>query len=158
MRQGTILRVPTLVAEPGSRVEISEVLLLSDGDTVTVGSPTVSGAMVVAEVLEHGKGAKVINFKFKAKTRYRRKRGHRQGYTALKVSEILTGGATPKVAETSSSRRAASEASEPTTEVTPAPRRRARAAAAPAPDVDAAPAAPAAPARRRRAPAKKAEE
>ena len=152
MRQGTILRVPTLHAEPGSRVEINEVLLLTDGSDVTVGSPTVGGALVVAEVLEHGRGRKVVNFKFKAKTRYRRKRGHRQGYTALKVREILIGGAKPKVAETSSTRKAAApEAAgateEPAAEAL-APRRRRTAATA---ETEAAPAA--APSRRRRAPA-----
>jgi large subunit ribosomal protein L21 len=115
VRQGTILRVPTLEAEPGSQVQIADVLLISDGDKTTVGSPTVGGAMVVLDVLEHGKGRKVINFKYKAKVRYRRKRGHRQGYTALKVMEILTDGAKPsaRVAETSSTRRVAPEAAEP---------------------------------------------
>lgn len=150
MRQGTVLRVPTLAAEPGSRLEITDVLLVSDGDKVTVGSPTVGGATVVAEVLEHGKGRKVVNFKYKAKTRYRRKRGHRQGYTALKVQEILTDGAKPKVAEAPSTRRRAPEAIAPSegvsAEASPAPRRRTRPAAAESADD----AAPTRPARRRR--------
>ncbi len=162
MRQGTILRVPTLEAEPGSQVQIADVLLISDGDKTTVGSPTVGGAMVVLDVLEHGKGRKVINFKYKAKVRYRRKRGHRQGYTALKVMEILTDGAKPsaRVAETSSTRRVAPEAAAPveaieaTADVTAeatvaAPVRRRRAAPAPATTTEEAPAA--APRRRRAA-------
>ncbi len=162
VREGTILRVPTMAAEPGSRVEIADVLLVSDGDKVTVGSPNVGGAMVVLEVLEHGKGRKVVNFKFKAKTRYRRKRGHRQGYTALKVSEILTDGSKPKVAAVSSTRRAAApvaEAEAPEAEAAATPKRRARPAAAPA-VADAPPSedAPAAPARRRRASTAKAED
>ena len=78
-------------AEPGSRVELNEVLLVSDGDTVKVGSPTVAGAVVVAEVVEHGKGKKVINFKYKAKVRYRRKTGHRQWISRLLVRDIVTG-------------------------------------------------------------------
>jgi large subunit ribosomal protein L21 len=160
VRQGTILRVPTLEAEPGSQVQIADVLLISDGDKTTVGSPTVGGAMVVLDVLEHGKGRKVINFKYKAKVRYRRKRGHRQGYTALKVMEILTDGAKPsaRVAETSSTRRVAPEAAAPveaaeaTAEVAPeatvaAPVRRRRAVPAPATTEEAPAAAP----RRRRA-------
>jgi large subunit ribosomal protein L21 len=160
VRQGTILRVPTLEAEPGSQVQIADVLLISDGDKTTVGSPTVGGAMVVLDVLEHGKGRKVINFKYKAKVRYRRKRGHRQGYTALKVMEILTDGAKPsaRVAETSSTRRVAPEAAEPVeaaeaiaeaaVEATAeAPVRRRRAAPAPATTEEAPAAAP----RRRRA-------
>jgi large subunit ribosomal protein L21 len=115
-----VLRVPTLEAEPGSRIEIADVLLVSDGDKVTVGSPTVGGATVVAEVVDHGKGRKVINFKYKAKVRYRRKRGHRQAYTELRVREILTDGAKPKVeaaaARPARARRAAAEAEAPAAE------------------------------------------
>lgn len=94
MHEGTTLNVATLDAEPGSRVELRDILLVSNGGNVTVGSPTVDGAVVVAEVVEHGKGRKVINFKFKAKTRYRRKRGHRQGFTTLSIREITAGGVT----------------------------------------------------------------
>jgi large subunit ribosomal protein L21 len=125
-------------AEPGSRVQLSEVLLVSDGDTVKVGSPTVDGAVVVAEVLEHGKGKKVINFKYKAKVRYRRKRGHRQGFTQLSIQEITLDGKTEKAPE----RRTAAAAAAPAVEERPAgfagreeeeapapPRRRTRAAA-----------------------------
>jgi large subunit ribosomal protein L21 len=86
-------------AEPGSRIQLTEVLLVSDGDSIKVGSPTVDGAVVVAEVVEHGKGKKVINFKYKAKVRYRRKRGHRQGYTQLSVQEITLDGKTEKAPE-----------------------------------------------------------
>jgi large subunit ribosomal protein L21 len=150
VRQGTILRVPTLAAEPGSHVQIAEVLLVSDGDKATVGSPTVAGAMVVAEVLEHGKGRKVVNFKYKAKVRYRRKRGHRQGYTALKVREILTDGAKPQVSETSSTRRSTAPVAEapaeaPADDAPTTARRRTRAPAA-----DSADDSPAATPRRRR--------
>jgi large subunit ribosomal protein L21 len=153
VRQGTILRVPTLEAEPGSRVQISDVLLVSDGDKTQVGAPTVEGATVVAEVLEHGRGKKVVNFKYKAKVRYRRKRGHRQGYTALQVKEILTGGAKPSIAETSSTRTeapsAAAPAEAPAAEAQPPARRRARTPAA----EGAAEAPPEAASRRRRSPA-----
>jgi large subunit ribosomal protein L21 len=88
-----MLNVPSVDAEPGSRVELRDVLLLADGDKVTVGSPNVADAVVVVEVIEHGKGRKVVNFKYKAKVRYRRKRGHRQGFTALRVREIRLGDA-----------------------------------------------------------------
>jgi large subunit ribosomal protein L21 len=90
---GSVLNVATMDAEPGSRIELRDVLLVSDGPNVTIGSPNVPNAVVVAEVVEHGKGKKVINFKYKAKVRYRRKRGHRQGYTTLSVSEIRLDGA-----------------------------------------------------------------
>jgi large subunit ribosomal protein L21 len=101
---GSVLNVATMDAEPGSRVELRDVLLVSDGPNVTVGTPNVSDAVVVAEVVEHGKGKKVVNFKYKAKVRYRRKRGHRQGYTTLSVSEIRLGGAS----STAPARRTAS--------------------------------------------------
>ena len=91
---GSVLNVATLEVEPGSRVELNDVLLVSDNGNVTVGEPTVDGAVVVAEVVEHGKGKKVVNFKYKAKVRYRRKRGHRQPYTTLSVSEIRFGSTT----------------------------------------------------------------
>lgn len=148
MRAGSVLSVATLDAAPGSRVELRDVLLVSDGEKVTVGSPTVPDAMVVAEVVEHGKGRKVVSFKYKAKVRSRRKRGHRQGFTKLAVQEIHHAGAVAKAPER---RPAVAEAvAEPEA---PAPRRRARAraveeAVAAAPEnVEEAPA----PARRRRA-------
>ena len=70
-------------------MELDEVLMLSRNGQVSLGSPTVPGAKVVAEAVTHGRGPKVIVFKYKPKTRYRRKNGHRQGYTDLKVTGIL---------------------------------------------------------------------
>jgi large subunit ribosomal protein L21 len=69
------------------------VLLIADGDKLTVGTPTVAGASVVATAEKEGKGEKIIVFKYKAKTRYRRKTGHRQIYTRLSVNEIVLPGA-----------------------------------------------------------------
>jgi len=120
VRAGSVLSVATLDAQPGSTVELRDVLLVNDGDNVAVGSPTVPDAVVVAQVLEHGKGRKVVNFKYKAKVRYRRKRGHRQGYTKLEVSEIRFG---DKRAE-SPKRRTADTEAEVASE--PASRQRAR--------------------------------
>jgi large subunit ribosomal protein L21 len=94
VHEGSVLNVATMDAEPGSRVELHDVLLVSNDGSVTVGTPTVDGAIVVAEVVEHGRGKKVINFKYKAKVRYRRKRGHRQGYTTLSIKEITANGVT----------------------------------------------------------------
>jgi len=82
------VRVPRLEAEEGQQVTIDEVLLLQDGDRTIVGSPTVSGARVTAEVLAHGKDKKVIVFKMKRRKDYRRTRGHRQGYTELLIKDI----------------------------------------------------------------------
>ena len=137
MHAGSVLNVATLDAEPGSRVQLNEVLLVSDGDTIKVGSPTVDGAVVLAEVVEHGKGKKVINFKYKAKVRYRRKRGHRQAYTQLSIQEITLDGKTEKAPERRTAAADAPDVEERPTgfagreeEEAPAPRRRTRASAA----------------------------
>ncbi len=98
VHEGSVVEVATMDVAPGSSVELRDVLLVSDDGQVTVGEPTVADAVVVVEVVEHGRGRKVINFKFKAKTRYRRKRGHRQGYTKLEVREIRIGSPEAKAA------------------------------------------------------------
>ncbi len=86
---GRRLRVPTLEAEPGDTVTFSEVLLASDGDAVTVGAPLVDGASVKAEVVAHRKGAKIIVFKRKRRKGYRRKQGHRQKFTEIRVEDVV---------------------------------------------------------------------
>ena len=91
VREGQQLDVETLRGGEGDRIEFSEVLMLGDGDQVTVGAPIVAGARVIAEVLSQGRAKKVIIFKYKRKTRYRRKLGHRQPYTRLAVREIVAG-------------------------------------------------------------------
>ena len=85
---GDVFRVESLPGYRGDVIELSDVLLVSMDDTVFVGSPTIPGATVVTEVVDKGKDKKVIVFKYKAKTRYRRKNGHRQLYTDLKVTDI----------------------------------------------------------------------
>ena len=87
---GRRLEVEKLPAERGSQIELSEVLLVGDGELVTVGQPTVPGARVVAEVLGEAKGKKIVVFKYKAKVRYRRKTGHRQRYSRIVVRNIVT--------------------------------------------------------------------
>jgi large subunit ribosomal protein L21 len=86
---GEAVRVESLPTAAGETVELEDVLLVCRDDEVTIGSPKVAGARVTAEVVGHGKGDKVIVFKYKAKTRYRRRNGHRQLYTDLKVIDIL---------------------------------------------------------------------
>ena len=88
VQTGDTVRVESLPYEAGDTVELNDVLLVSSDGEVSVGTPTVPGANVTAEVVGNGKGKKVIVFKYKAKTRYRRKNGHRQLYTALKVTGI----------------------------------------------------------------------
>ncbi len=85
---GDIIKVERLEAEPGSQVELGEVLMVSGDDGVQVGTPTVSGAKVIAKVLRQGKGEKLVVFKYKPKKRYRRKTGHRQNITMLSIKEI----------------------------------------------------------------------
>jgi large subunit ribosomal protein L21 len=86
---GQRLEVETIAGEPGSQIELGEVLLVADGENVTVGQPTVPGARVVAELLGEAKGKKIIVFKYKNKVRYRRKTGHRQKYSRLMVRDIV---------------------------------------------------------------------
>ena len=80
-------------AAEGGNVELDRVLLIADGDNITVGKPLVDGARVIATVKQNGKGDKIIVFKYKAKVRYRRKNGHRQLFTSLNIDKILPPGA-----------------------------------------------------------------
>src|SRR5947209_521951 len=89
VREGETLDVELLPAAAGDSIELGEVLMVGEGADVAVGSPLVAGARVVADVVEHGKGDKIIVFKYKAKTRYRKKIGHRQRFTRLLVKEIV---------------------------------------------------------------------
>ena len=86
--KGAILQVDKIDAEPGATVDIESVLLIS-GDTVTVGAPYVQGVKVQAVVESHKKGDKIIVFKYKPKKDYRRKQGHRQQYSVIKIQEIV---------------------------------------------------------------------
>ena len=88
---GKTLRIPSVQLEPGESLTFDEVLLGADGDTVKVGAPVVSGAAVTAEVLRHGRGEKIVIFKHKRRKNYRRKQGHRQGFTEVRVSDITLG-------------------------------------------------------------------
>jgi large subunit ribosomal protein L21 len=81
-----------LSAAKGESVDLERVLLVAEDEKVTVGKPTVEGAKVVATVADEGKGDKVVIFKYKAKTRYRRKRGHRQPFTSLSIDKIVMPG------------------------------------------------------------------
>lgn len=87
---GDMIRVETLPGDTGDMVTLDDVRMVSQDGAVTMGSPRVEGASVTAEVVEQGKRKKVVVFKYKAKTRYRRKNGHRQHYTALLINAINT--------------------------------------------------------------------
>ena len=88
VKPGDELDVELLPNPVDSVAEFGEVLALSDGGEVTIGAPLVEGAKVTAQVLSHYKDKKLMVFKYKAKTRYRRKRGHRQTYTRLRIQDI----------------------------------------------------------------------
>lgn len=89
-----VVRIGRIAGEPGQIVQIGEVLMLG-GDKPELGAPLVSGASIAVEILEQSRGPKVIAFKKRRRQNSRRKRGHRQDYTMVRVSEILTGGASP---------------------------------------------------------------
>jgi len=86
--EGDLVRVPRMKSEVGKGIEISDVLALSVGGDVTVGTPLVESAIVRAEVVGHGKGKKVIVFKKKRRKDYRVKKGHRQDFTEIRITGI----------------------------------------------------------------------
>ena len=89
-----VIRIDRVAAEPGNVIEFGEVLLLG-GDTPQVGAPTIAGAMVAGEVLQHTRGDKVIAFKKRRRKNSRRKRGSRHEFSVIRITEILTDGAKP---------------------------------------------------------------
>jgi large subunit ribosomal protein L21 len=88
MRPEERIKIPLIDAEPGSVIKCEEVLVYSDGKDVRIGRPHLDGISVTAEVLEHGRDRKITIFKMKRRKGYRRKKGHRQEYTILRVKEI----------------------------------------------------------------------
>lgn len=88
---GDTLRVERLPQAVGERIAIERVLLVADGNHIAVGTPTVRGARVLATVVAQERGPKIRIFKYKPKKRYRRRGGHRQWYTTLRVDEIIPG-------------------------------------------------------------------
>ncbi|HHU48364.1 MAG: 50S ribosomal protein L21 [Caldicoprobacterales bacterium] len=88
VQEGDIIRVEKLDAEEGSTVQFNEVLALSNDNGLKVGTPLVEGAAVEASVMGHGKGKKIIVFKYKPKKNYRKKQGHRQPYTQVQITKI----------------------------------------------------------------------
>jgi large subunit ribosomal protein L21 len=85
---GQKLKVETLPAEVGAEVVLGDVLMVADGDKVTMGSPLLAGAQVTAKVLAHGRGDKVRIFKMTRRKHYRKTQGHRQNFTELEITGI----------------------------------------------------------------------
>jgi large subunit ribosomal protein L21 len=88
---GRVVRIPSLDADIGETVTFGDVLVASTDDGVAVGAPTVANAAVTGEVVRHGKDRKVIAFKWKRRKNYRRKQGHRQKFTEVRIGEIRLG-------------------------------------------------------------------
>lgn len=136
------ITIEKLEGEAGDTLIFGEVLMIGEGDNVNVGAPLIAGAQVVGEVVEQTRSAKVISYKKKPRNTYRRKLGHRQQVTVIKITDILAkGGATAKKSE---------RAPAPKAEAAAAPAKKAK--AAPKAKAEAAPAKAAA----KKAPAKKA--
>jgi large subunit ribosomal protein L21 len=88
--EGGVIDVDRLQLAAGESINLDDVLLLVDGDNVTVGTPVVKGITVSAKVVEHFKGEKTVNFHYKPKKRIRQKTGHRQQYTRLAITKFET--------------------------------------------------------------------
>src|SRR5207245_3901948 len=118
VKPGDTIAVERIAGEPGEVLDLGRVLLVAgNGDAAArIGSPGVDGAVVRAEVVEHARGEKIIVFRYKSKVRYRRKTGHRQALTRLRITDILVDGVSAVLA-----------ASAPVEEEAPAGRRRAAA-------------------------------
>jgi len=92
---GDKLKVEKLVGDVGSDVIIDQVLMLADGDNVTIGAPVIAGASVQAKVLAHGRADKVMIFKFRRRKHYRKTQGHRQDYTEIQIGDIVASASKP---------------------------------------------------------------
>ncbi len=84
---GETVQVATIEKDVDEQIEL-EALMVGDGDNITIGTPLVEGVMVKATIVEHGRGEKIIVFKKKRRKQYKRKQGHRQNYTAIKIDSI----------------------------------------------------------------------
>lgn len=114
--EGQELKVPSTGGEAGGNVQLERVLLLNDGSATHFGAPTVAGASVDATILGHGRDRKIIVFKFRRRKGYRKKAGHRQGYSMLRINGInLADSKAPVKAETGEKSTEATTAKKTTT-------------------------------------------
>lgn len=88
---GDTVRVESLPGEMGDAIAFDRVLLISDDESVAVGRPVIEGARVTGEIVEHGLGEKLTVYKFKRRKNQRKRNGHRQQYTAVKINEVVHG-------------------------------------------------------------------
>ena len=111
-----VITVATLAGEPGSTVTFDQVLMVTNDGGTQVGAPLVQGFTVAGEVVEHTRGEKVIAFKKRRRQNSRRKRGHRQDYTMVRITEILGQGQAPRAAAQNTTKAAAEDAAPATAE------------------------------------------
>ncbi len=108
--KGDVVFFEKLDAEEGKKVTFDKVVLVSDEGKVEVGAPYVKGIKVEGKVVAHGKGKKIVVFKYKPKKNYRRKQGHRQPYTKVEITEIKTATAKTEAKETTAKKTAEAKA------------------------------------------------
>lgn len=94
-----VLKIERLAGEEGDIVTLGDVLMIGDGAAVTLGAPLIAGASVAAEIVEQARGPKIIVFKKRRRQNYRRKKGHRQQLTVVRITDILTNGAKPSASK-----------------------------------------------------------
>ena len=88
VQEGDVLRVEKLPGDIGAEIAFDDVLLFSDGENLQVGTPNLDNIAVSGRIVEQGKARKILVFKYKRRKRYRRKQGHRQPFTAIKIDSI----------------------------------------------------------------------
>jgi len=88
VQEGDVVRIEKIPGEVGDSVSFDRVLMVSDGEDVTIGQPVVENAAVGGRIVEQDRGKKVLVFKYKRRKRFRRKQGHRQYYTAVRITDI----------------------------------------------------------------------
>lgn len=125
-----VLKVERVAGEAGDIIEFTEVMMVGEGASATIGKPTVDGAMVTAEVVDQGRGRKIIAFKKRRRQNSRRTIGHRQHFTTVKIAEILTDGA--KASKKAAAKKPAAKAEAPKAAAEKAPAKTKAADAAPA--------------------------
>lgn len=102
-----VLKIERLPGDEGDIITLDEVLMIGNGAAVTVGAPLIAGASVAAEIVEQGRGPKIVIFKKRRRQNYRRKKGHRQLLTVVKITDILTDGAKPSAKKAAGKKPAA---------------------------------------------------
>ena len=90
VEEGEVLKIPLQDVKVGDKIDINEVMLIKGNDDAVVGSPYIENARIQAEVLSHGKDDKVLIYKYKRRTKYRRRQGHRQDYSEVKINKIVS--------------------------------------------------------------------